>query len=494
MENVCPPPSKFESNRNDPPAYHIGLCLAGAVTGGSYSAGVMDFLLEALASWQSEKDDGKKAVANWKVVLTEMIGTSAGGITATIALASVNIGHEPLPNDYKQGDPPPAHNPLFATWVTEMSRENLLNNSDFDSQKSGEEKVLSFLNADFMTKTSEKVLSDAGKPALNLPTWAPATHLTLTATNLRGTPYSVPLHGNTNAQTHFYMRRHLDYSEFLATTEKGPEEMHGRAHLLDMSLPRDSGNWKSAISWVRATAAFPFGFPAVRLEMTEDMYKGRMSKDPDFSADFNGGDSEKKKKLSFAAVDGGMVDNEPFELLEKHMMERADKTCLEKDGHNCWGSIVIIDPFPQKNHDNKVEDSNIPVQHILQPLVGAIMAQACFKESVIADAANPGGMDKFIVAPRRPKITKPNLNLASGTLNNFGGIIDEKIRLHDFQLGRHNCQQFLENVFRISKEDARRNPTFEGFSEDLFKGCDTMPIISLYGNASKRVPLPAWPS
>lgn len=477
----------------DPTAYRLGLCLAGAATGGAYSAGVMDFLLEALASWQAEKDAGNDAVAQWNVVLSEVAGTSAGGITSTLALASFNIGHQPLPNDFKQGDPPPAHNPLFATWVTEMCRENLLNNSDIDSQKSGEQTVQSFLNADFIAKTAKKVLKDAGRPTVQLPKWAPETHLTLTATNLRGTPYSVPLHENTNVSTHFYMRRHLDYSEFLTTTEKRTNGTQGRARLLDMTSSRDTGNWKHAIACVRATAAYPLGFPSVQLELNENMYNGRLPRDPDFSGEVNIASTDSKTQV-FAAVDGGMVDNEPFELVEKHMLERAGKKKLAAAGRNCWGSILIIDPFPENDVDNNVVDSGIPLQHLLNPLFDAVRGQACFKQSVLVDAADPDDMKKFLIAPKRAVKLEQKFALATGTLGNFGGIIDEKLRLHDFQLGRHNCQQFLEKVFSISKEDARQNPIFEGFSEDLFKDCESIPIIPLYGGAVERVPLPTWPS
>lgn len=35
--------------------FHLGLCMAGSITAGAYTAGVMDYLIEALEEWQKVK-------------------------------------------------------------------------------------------------------------------------------------------------------------------------------------------------------------------------------------------------------------------------------------------------------------------------------------------------------------------------------------------------------------------------------------------------------
>ena len=52
--------------------FYIGLCMAGAVSAGAYTAGVIDFLLEALENW--EKHRGKKGVPNHLVKIPVMGG------------------------------------------------------------------------------------------------------------------------------------------------------------------------------------------------------------------------------------------------------------------------------------------------------------------------------------------------------------------------------------------------------------------------------------
>ena len=71
--------------------------------------------------------------------------------------------------------------------------------------------------------------------------------------------------------------------------------------------------------------------------------------------------------------------------------------------------------------------------------------------------------------------------------------------MHDFQLGRRNCQRFLQEYLVIPKEPCRKNPVFRHYSpEELddmlerFSGetDDMMPIIPLVGSAkSEEFPL-----
>lgn len=37
--------------------FQVGLCMAGAVSAGAYTAGVMDYLLEALNQWEKRRHE-----------------------------------------------------------------------------------------------------------------------------------------------------------------------------------------------------------------------------------------------------------------------------------------------------------------------------------------------------------------------------------------------------------------------------------------------------
>jgi predicted acylesterase/phospholipase RssA len=72
--------------------FNIGIAMAGAVSGGAYSAGVFDFLMEALNEWQKHKNDPGANVPRHDVFISAVSGTSAGGITAALGLASLADG------------------------------------------------------------------------------------------------------------------------------------------------------------------------------------------------------------------------------------------------------------------------------------------------------------------------------------------------------------------------------------------------------------------
>lgn len=69
-----------ESNRKEP--FDIGLVMAGAISAGAYTAGVVDFLLQALEEWQQLKDKGEGPPHDVKIRV--MSGASAGGMTSAI--------------------------------------------------------------------------------------------------------------------------------------------------------------------------------------------------------------------------------------------------------------------------------------------------------------------------------------------------------------------------------------------------------------------------
>ena len=98
----------------DDGTFEIGLVLAGAVSAGAYTAGVMDFLFEALDEWYRLR--AKDAdLPQHNVVLRVISGASAGGINGAIAAAACRYAFPPitLDNADKQGP----ENPFFNTWV-----------------------------------------------------------------------------------------------------------------------------------------------------------------------------------------------------------------------------------------------------------------------------------------------------------------------------------------------------------------------------------------
>ena len=72
-----------------PGAFKIALVLGGTVSSGAYTAGVLDFLVEALDTWTTPRDAGA-AVPHHRVALRLTAGTSGGGVNAAIFTRAMN--------------------------------------------------------------------------------------------------------------------------------------------------------------------------------------------------------------------------------------------------------------------------------------------------------------------------------------------------------------------------------------------------------------------
>ncbi|HYF07322.1 MAG TPA: hypothetical protein VD970_06845, partial [Acetobacteraceae bacterium] len=61
--------------------FEIGICMAGAISAGAYTAGVLDMLIEALDTYQLERDRRKEAGLSplHAVQVSVLGGSSAGG-------------------------------------------------------------------------------------------------------------------------------------------------------------------------------------------------------------------------------------------------------------------------------------------------------------------------------------------------------------------------------------------------------------------------------
>lgn len=127
--------------RNEP--FELGICMAGAVSAGAYTAGVMDFLIEALDTWEQKR--GEKDVPTHQVVVKAIGGASAGGMTGIIAASALNNPIEHV----KEADPKnvlkeQTKNKFYNSWVDLLQEDmfSLLLKTD-DIEKA---KVYSLLN------------------------------------------------------------------------------------------------------------------------------------------------------------------------------------------------------------------------------------------------------------------------------------------------------------------------------------------------------------
>ena len=72
--------------------FHVCLCMGGSVSAGAFTAGVMDYLIEALQQWEAAKKRKDLGVPQHEVAIDLLCGTSGGGITSALSLFALQDG------------------------------------------------------------------------------------------------------------------------------------------------------------------------------------------------------------------------------------------------------------------------------------------------------------------------------------------------------------------------------------------------------------------
>ncbi|KMO36280.1 hypothetical protein VQ02_15950 [Methylobacterium variabile] len=419
------------------PVYEVGFVLAGAVSAGCYSAGVMDFLIEALDGYYAARDAPGWDGPTHDVRVPVLAGASAGGMTAGMAALHMFRGLAHV----RPGEPPPpkAQNRLYASWVSDIAIERLLETGDLD----GASGLRSVLCSDVL----DRILADAfridGEPVRR--PWIgrgdrTSLRVMLTMTNLRGVPYSFDLVG-AGAKRAFGMTNHADVASFRLGAGEAPADRPW----LDVTRT-DEPAWDFFRVAALATGAFPVGLAPRDVsrpgaDLLEWSTVGRIGPNGRFEIIAPDDRYDVKAMSRYWAVDGGTIDNEPLEQARRYL---TDGYPDEPDGGKARRSVVLIAPFP--NYQALEAD---PVKGTLTTalprLFSALINQARFKPEELARARDATDFSRFIISPVRERAdgAPAAFAIASGALGGFSGFLHESFRRHDYLLGRRNAQAFL---------------------------------------------------
>ncbi|MGI8639860.1 MAG: hypothetical protein ACR2MG_07885 [Pyrinomonadaceae bacterium] len=551
--------------------FHLAITMAGAVSAGAYTAGVVDYLLESLEKWTKLKKEAVKFFAvfdglenkawaeldnlelgaemlpkarefksEWKdyddeklkktvrraaklynaipkhdVKIEILSGASAGGMTAAI---SSLVLHLPEKNhcafDAKEDDR--KKNRLYDSWVN-LSDDNmmavLLGDSDIKAITKEYPKAkfpVSLLNSKFVRDIANDALelSEEERKCVELPDYvAKDFHLFVTMTNLKGYERVVRLDANKQNPQQYYpgdfiTYDHRDLAMFnFADEEKGVINIDFKTGGENLKLLRDA-----AVS----TGAFPIGLEYGFYDVESKYIKNNellkaMYDDLDTSITTH--------NFRSAMIDGGLINNEPFELTEELLMIRLKKMYKESDEQKIRDmknhTILIIDPFPSEKRMPKTRAADEDLAENMYPydffgaigqLIMAVRTQLLIKPKLIKKAFDEGDFSCFLIAPKRrvfqkdkdgklkkengryvlkyetdengnklansdgspiPSVYNGSLAIACGCLGGFGGFLDKSFRKHDFRLGQINCKSFLRNHFRFNVEKTLKNPVFK---------------------------------
>lgn len=504
--------------------FRIGLAMAGAVSAGAYTAGVLDFLVQALDAWSKAKqlgyDSDGNQVPGHEVSLAAVSGASAGSLCAA-QLAVM------LPYRYRHGSPKAATgdesahsdselpwSPLYKGWVTQIDIEKLL---EPEGDKVGEA-LPSLLNATAIDRIVIDSLSFSGPP-IERPWVAQPLVIRMTVGNLRGVPYAVPTKGTLNEAE--AMTEHADHMGFVLSANALSEPL---ASLLadhrpmpphnTVRSPQDDPVWQSVTAAARASSAFPLALPAIKLSRPVSDYNYRHeveTKTGTHSTSSNRAEQNKKvigivpgwdqkdapDPYEFVCVDGGVFNNEPFRLAHSALLLGTDRDSNPRGGKEADSAVVMIAPFNSSAAVPKAFKTT-PIESVVMKLLNAWLKQARFKPEDLALAQLPDVFSRFLIAPDRdavPSADNPHPEpLASGGLQGFFGFFHESFREHDFQLGRRNCQQFLRKHFAVPPDNMCIGSGFSHLNADLYRTkSGDLPIIPLMPELTTEIPRPDWP-
>lgn len=296
--------------------FRIGLCMAGAVSAGSYTAGVMDYLLEALEAWQLQKNTNPQQTPNHHVELAVMGGASAGGMTGIVTAGALQDAIVPIrqaPTDLLKDRP---ENKLYHSWVDmcEIDMLNLLLDTS-DIQK-GE--LDSVLNSNFIDLIANRALETSKDEALKRPYISKNLKVFVTLSNLQGMRYPVDFKSDSSFNQ-YHIITHNDYACFKMAETEMDYKNDGWIPLnfktgLNAQLAKDAA---------MATGAFPIGLKS-RVISRRKRYLNDLSWFHDITK--RAGNRFETDPYVTMNVDGGMINNEPFERVFEELKKKVIQT------------------------------------------------------------------------------------------------------------------------------------------------------------------------
>ncbi|MFZ6679647.1 patatin-like phospholipase family protein [Undibacterium sp. Tian12W] len=487
--------------------FELALVLGGTVSAGCYTAGVLDFLIEALDAWaaaivQDDKDNpGAPTVPRHKVLIRAVTGTSGGGVNAVLLSRALSYVYPPA--SVQTAPELRAKNPFYQIWVNAIDIDGLLATDDLD----GATTITSLLSGKPLAAAAASGISfDSGQAAARQYVANPLPVI-LTYTNVAGIPYKQMFSGQTGRAEYFV--NHADFVRFAI-------DIQGALPTPQYALAPDSfevGNqtqdmlaWSGMSSYALGTAAFPVGLPAVQIARPAGHYayryilpnsgQGVYSPQwlvPEWSL-FVQPDSDAGSKYAFVSLDGGCTDNAPIGLA--HDVLAGIAPTRETSGSTVNRAIVLIDPFTDVPNFAALPKADLA--SILFPTINCLIQNNRFNSADLAAFTDGSDFSRFLITPSRKNAKGDPLTggdaIASSGLAAFLGFFSRQYREHDYMLGRRNCQAFLKSWFTLEPDNAVFNPLKPPAVETPpNSGKFEIPIIPLYGSALAEQSSPEIP-
>jgi predicted acylesterase/phospholipase RssA len=323
-------------------SYRIAIAISGAVSLGSYEAGVAYELINAIGQHNQNNHDQPDR----QIHIDVLTGASAGGMTATIMAQKLLFDAEALTG--------PFTNDLYRAWVQEVDISGLLSTDLGDNPRQ------SLLSSNFVDTIAQKILLQRYQsetlPATPHPAAAPELQLALAMSNLNGVDYAVDAFKNASLETttgRFIQTRFQD--AFSRTIGKNTD---------------NETFWSELKQAARACGAFPTAFAPLALErfFTEvDYFNKAMPFD----------------KARFTYVDGGTFNNYPLGMA-KNLADRIDVNPLDYE----YRYYFYISPNSKDSTRTRFDADTANPFNTALAITSAVFNQARFQDWMLTGRYN----------------------------------------------------------------------------------------------------------
>ena len=317
-------------------SYRLAVTVAGAVSLGSFEAGVLLEVLDALAQ------HNQAAPAAERIYLDVFTGASAGGMTAAIAAQTILYSWPAAPDPYD--------NPFYNAWVAGVDINGLL---PLAANESAGQSVFS---SDFVQGVASKFLLGRytklpAPPATPHPALNPAGSISLglALSNLNGVDYQRRLlSGGT-----------FNYTQF-------QDQIAFR-----LSAASDtSAAWTPIMNAAVACGAFPFAF------RPQDLNREQSDYDPTFLAPWE------QSPRDFTYTDGGVFQNQPLGMA-KNLVD-----ALDQHQNSDTRSYLFVSPRAVDPTVGGITAGSAAFKMMTGALINAVFNQAGFQDWIEAESVN----------------------------------------------------------------------------------------------------------
>jgi hypothetical protein len=527
----------FPLKTDDPPArtFEIGMVLGGTVSAGAYTAGALDFLIEALEAWHADPNPLHR------VVLT-MAGGASGGAVCSAILGL--LSGRPVPHvkvdatPHGQEDTPVATgNPLWDLWVNEFRITPMLQVGDLGGDadagsgkptKPGDsiQRVPSLIDCLPIDDYGEKLVAMGSTPSGPLPYFAAPFRVAVTLANLRGVPYKThqvpPIQGLDFSGVAYL--QHDDFSRFAFPNGASPTPTATSLGKREDEFWLDTEfagtapgivGYDVLMAHATASGAMPIGLRARALSRPAEQlhYRPRVraiGDAPGFEVLWPEPDWDQMEDTAatgvytFTSVDGGTFNNDPVGLVHTALAGLIGQNF--RDSSTAKRAMFMIDPLADP--PQPVDNVGTSLVSVFLNMIPTFVQECRYQTADMVLFADDDVCSRYQLVPFRQAEKKVGEAALAGTsFMAVAGWCSRAFRVHDFMLGRQNMQDYMRREL-ILKAD---NTLFDGWSDgDRMDGAvdangnrvpvdGTTPHSNYYlpilpdKTLNGPLPVPAWP-